>query len=212
MDGDIEFGGETDVFAEIDSDPLADEKFPEGVEAGELAGDNPSEMPEPEEELPEPDPQEVLQEPEESEVETAPEPETPAAPPEQPAPEPESEPAAEPKAETPAAEPAPEPESEAKPAKTKKRGGKKKAAAKKAPADRSPIREYVVLYEIEGGFAEGARIEARSVKRALRESFGALVEKTGQKEFSAVVAVPATHWNPQPIRGESRVENVVSIG
>jgi hypothetical protein len=129
---DVEFGGTEDVFADIETDPLADadEQLPEVTEA-ELGGENPSEQipegdfltepPEPDD-LPEPvvgeeeaaadaaslgddDP---LEEPEPApEPESTPEPEPEPEP--EPTPEPVPDPAPEPEA-TPEPEPTPEPE------------------------------------------------------------------------------------------------------
>ena len=69
-----------------------------------------------------------------------------------------------------------------------------------------------MLYEIEGGWAEGARVTARSVQKALEAAFPELEKATGQKEFSNVVAVPASNWHPEPLKGDTEVRSVISIG
>lgn len=228
---DVEFGNE-DVFAEIESDPLAEEEgLPPGVEEGDLPGDDPLAA--------EPQPGEFVEEPEEPE-----EPEETELPGEEEAlaaaaaaePDPKAveleakakadaearAAEADPPAEEPAAGPEPDPPAEADPpsepkAETKKTTKKAKAKAKpKAKSDgekRATTRDYVVLYEIEGGWAVGAEVTARSPKMALEVAFGVLVEKTKQKQFSQVVAVPASNWKPiGPLTGEQEVRSRISIG
>lgn len=221
MNDDVEFGND-DVFAEIESDPLADEEpLPPGVEEGQLPE-------EPEDFLEEPESERLDGEDEAFAAAAEPEPEEPFEPageptPAEPAPEPEPEPAAtpepepepepEPKAEEPEPEPAKEPKPEAaKPGKSK--GKAKKASKSKAKKDavRVSLRGYKILYEIEGGWAVGADVEARSVKMALERAFPVLVKATGQKSFSNVLAIPSTHWNPLPLSGDQEVRSVIKVG
>lgn len=250
QDGDVDFSGEQDVFAEIPSDPLADDTpaaaLPEGVAEGQLGGDNPSE------ELPAPPPGEFLEDPEAvepvegelpgeaealaaaAEAEPAPpaaEPSADPAPPvaaepepapafESPPPAAEPEPAPTPPPAPAAAEPVPapsaeppaaaEPPAEPKPKKQKK--PKKTKAKKEEATQRATTREYVIFYEIEGGWAIGAVVTARSVKRALEDAFPELEKKTGQKKFSNVAAVPGNHWNPEPLSGETEQRSVIKVG
>lgn len=223
--GDVDFGTETDVFAEIESDPLAGDDPaapPPGVAEADLAGDNPSTetladaeaaagAAEPE---PEPSAEPVEAElPGEAEALAAAEA---AEPPAQAEPEPEPPAPAEPPAE-PAPEPEPPvPEPEAAPAEPKKPKAKKPKKEKKSedkkPAARSTRRQYVVLYEIEGGYAVGPTVDARNVQVAFEEAFSILSKQTGLKEFASMVAVPATNWKPQPVSGKDEVRHVVSIG
>jgi hypothetical protein len=225
MADDVEFGTD-DVFAEIESDPLAEEELPPGVQEAELPGDDGDP-------LAEPAPGEFLEEPEEPELPgeeealaaaaaAEPDPKAPPAPPPAP-PEPEPEPPAEPPAPPPEPEPAPEnppaaaepePEPDPKPKAAPKKRGKAKAKAKKGEKKpRATTREYVVLYEIEGGFAIGATVIARSPTVALEEAFPELVKLTGQDVFSKVVAVPSTNWKPVgPMSGKQEVRSRISIG
>lgn len=261
MQDDVEFGGTEDVFADIETDPLADEEQLPEVGEAELGGENPSEQipegdflvePEESDDLPEPVGEEEaaadaaslgagepMEEPEpepEPTPEAEPEPPAPAPEPEpepeptpepEPAPEPEPEP--EPAPEPPAPEPAPEqevpkPEPEpiaaeappaakpepAKPKKAKAKAKKTKGKAKKE--GRAATRPYLVLYEDEKGWHEGAEVVARSVERALKDAFPIMKEKTGLSEFANATAVPASNWNPEPLSSETEVRDKVKIG
>ncbi len=220
------------------ADPLAE--APAGVEEAELGGDNPSEIapdgpfmeepeeaePEAEPELPgeeealaaaraaEPPPQaaDPLADPEPPAAESAAEPPAPAA-----EPEPESEPEpAEPAA--PAEPQSAEPPSAPAPKKQTKKAAKKasKKAAKKAPEAETPRkseRNYVVLYEVDGGaFAVGPTVTARTTTIALEKAFDTLSKELGVSEFKNMVPVPETAWKPEPVAGEVEQVSRVSIG
>jgi hypothetical protein len=233
---DEDFGATPDVFAEVESnpdpgtgeDPLADPLAdpPAGATEAELAGDNPSEAaPEPFAEEPELAPEAEPSLPGEEEALAAAE----AAEPPPQAAEPQP---ADPLADPPAAEPEPEPEPPAaaepepeppavEPAKPTKKAGKKaakktsKKSAKKGggEAKRRSERDYVVLYEVDGGaFAVGPTVTARTTAIALEKAFEALSEELGVNEFKNMVPVPATNWKPEPVAGETEQRTRVSIG
>lgn len=88
----------------------------------------------------------------------------------------------------------------------------KKRAKKGDKDERKTTREYVVFYQTETGWAIGAIVEARSVKRAYEVAFPKLEEVTGQKSFSGVAAVPKNHWKPEALSGASEVVSVVKVG
>jgi hypothetical protein len=130
--------------------------------------------------------------------------------------EPEPEPEPEPQA---AAEPDPPVEAKANPAKKKaaKKPAKKSAAKKDsngaAPAPKKSERDYVVLYQVEGGaYAVGPTISSRTTSAALEKAFDQLSPELGVTAFSNMVAVPASNWKPEPVEGETESVSRVRVG
>lgn len=229
-----EVASDPDPATESAADPLADATDPlAGVEEAELPGDNPGEeFPAGEEFMEEPiEPEMEAELPGESDALAAAEAATPAPQaadpladaepveaqvadpaPAEPAPAAEPEPAAAPAAAEPA-EPAAKPKKEAKKPAAKK---EKKAPAKKEPTEaaaKKSERNYVVLYQVEGGtFAVGPTVLARTTALALEKAFTALSKELGVTTFSAMVPVPETAWRPEPVKGETEQVSRVSIG